>query len=286
MTFAFVQTEKAEHRVRTLCRTLGVSASGYYAWIARPESARQRADRRLRVQIRAAHAQSRGTYGSPRVRIDLQTAGVRIGRRRVMRLMRADGLLGRPRRRYRGTTIVDAQATPSANRLARQFRPATANAVWAADITAVSTADGWLYLAVLIDLYSRRIVGWAVAASLETRLVLSAWQQAVARRGGAPRLHHSDRGTQYTSAAYQAALHAYGTACSMSRPGNCYDNAVVESFFRTLKQDLGVAAWATRRDAIVAISDYIERFYNPRRLHSTLGYRSPIQFEKQNRVAA
>jgi len=281
-----VQTEKAEHRVRTLCRALDVSVSGYYAWVARPESTRQRSDRRLRAYIRAAHAQSRGTYGSPRVRIDLQTAGLRIGRRRVMRLMRADGLQGRPRRRFRGTTVVDAHATPAANQLNRHFRPTTRNAVWAGDITALSTAEGWLYLAVLIDLYSRRVVGWAVAASLETRLVLAAWQQAVARRGQAPRLHHSDRGTQYTSAAYQAALTAHGTSCSMSRPGNCYDNAVVESFFRTLKQDVGVAAWATRRDATAAVTDYIERFYNARRLHSTLGYRSPIQFEKHTRVAA
>jgi transposase InsO family protein len=247
---------------------------------------RQRTDRRLRAYIRAAHAQSRGTYGSPRVRIDLQTAGLPVGRRRVMRLMRADGLQGRPRRRFRGTTVVDPQATPATNQLNRQFRPPIPNAVWAGDITALSTAEGWLYLAVLIDLYSRRVVGWAVAASLETRLVLAAWQQAVARRGHAPRLHHSDRGTQYTSAAYQTALQAHGTCCSMSRPGNCYDNAVVESFFRTLKQDLGVAAWTTRRDATVAVTDYIERFYNARRLHSTLGYRSPIQFEKQSRVAA
>jgi transposase InsO family protein len=281
-----VQTEKAGHRVRTLCRTLDVSVSGYYAWIGRPESARQRADRRLRAHIRATHAQSRGTYGSPRVRIDLQAAGLPIGRRRVMRLMRADGLQGRPHKRFRSTTVVDAHATPAANQLARQFRPATPNAVWAADITALSTAEGWLYLAVLIDLYSRRVVGWAVAASLETRLVLTAWQQAVTRRGQAPHLHHSDRGTQYTSAAYQTALRAGGTACSMSRAGNCYDNAVVESFFRTLKQDLAVAAWPTRRDATAAVTDYIERFYNARRLHSTLGYRSPIQFEKQNRVAA
>ena len=254
--------------------------------MARPESARQCTDRRLRAHLRAAHAQSRGTYGSPRLRMDLQTAGLPIGRRRVMRLMRADGLQGKPRRRYRGTTVVDPRATAAPNQLARQFRPAVPNAVWAADITALSTAEGWLYLSVLIDLYSRRVVGWAVAASLETPLVLAAWHQAIARRGRAPRLHHSDRGTQYTSGAYQAALQARGTTCSMSRPGNCYDNAVVESFFRTLKQDLDVAAWPTRRAAATAVMEYIERFYNPRRLHSTLGYRSPIQFERQNRVAA
>ena len=281
-----MQTKKAEHRVRTLCRTLGVSVSGYYAWVGRPEATRQRIDRRLRVQIRAAHAQSRGTYGSPRLRMELQTSGVRVGRRRVMRLMRAEGLQGRPQRRFRGTTVVDPRATPAANQLARQFRPATPNEVWAGDITALSTADGWLYLAVLIDLYSRRVVGWAVAPSLETRLVLAAWHQAVARRGQGPRLHHSDRGTQYTSAAYQVALQKRGTRSSMSRPGNCYDNAVVESFFRTLKQDLTVAAWPTRADATAAVTEYIERFYNARRLHSTLGYRSPIQFEKTHRVAA
>jgi len=286
VTFAFVQTEKATHRVRTLCRTLDVSVSGYYAWAARPESARQRTDRRLRAYIRAAHAQSRGSYGSPRLRMQLHNAGLAVGRRRVIRLMRADGLQGRPQRRFRGTTVVDPRATAAPNQLGRQFRPTAPNAVWAADITALSTAEGWLYLAVLIDLYSRRVVGWATATSLETRLVLAAWQQAVARRGQAPQLHHSDRGSQYTSAAYQAALAAHSTRGSMSRPGNCYDNAVVESFFRTLKQDLGVAAWATRGDARAAVTDYIERFYNPQRLHSTLGYRSPIQFEKQSGIAA
>jgi len=288
VTFAIVQAEKARHSVRTLCRTLGVSASGFYAWAGRPRSVRAQRDQRLRVEIRAAHAASRGTYGSPRVYQALRQTGVRIGRNRIIRLMRAEQLVGRAPRRFRVTTAVDPTATAAPNRLGQRFTIATLNDVWAGDITALPTQDGWLYLAVLLDLCSRRVVGWAVAATLETRLVLAAWQHAVTRRGGGPRLHHSDRGCQYTSATYQAALRAHGTGCSMSRTGNCYDNAVVESFFRTLKADVAGdrPAWPTRHDAAHAIADYIERFYNPVRLHSTLGYRSPVQFEAEHRVAA
>lgn len=286
MTFAFIQAEKAQHRVRVLCRALGVSPSGFYAWHRRPPSRRRGADRCVRTYLRAAHAASGGTYGSPRLHEALQRDGFRIGRKRVIRLMRAEQLVGRPRKRYRVTTTADPTATPAANHLAQAFRPRRPNRVWAADITALPTPDGWLYLAVVMDLFSRRIVGWAVGTTLETDLVLRAWQRALARRHTAPRLHHSDRGAQYTSARYQQALAAHGVRCSMSRRGNCYDNAVVESFFRTLKLDLGERLGRTRLDVARRVGTYIEGFYNARRLHSTLGYRSPIQFERDQRPAA
>ena len=286
MTFAFVQTEKAHHRVRQLCRTLGVSPSGYYAWQRRPTSVRGRTDRRLTVYLRAAHRASGGTYGSPRLQHALQRRGFHIGRHRVMRLMRQEALCGRPRRRFRRTTERDPHAAPAANLLAQSFTVATPNTVWAADITALPTREGWVYLAVLLDLYSRRVVGWAIDRQLETRLVITAWRRALALRRRAPRQHHSDRGTQYTSAAYQRELARHGVRCSMSGRGNCYDNAVVESFFHTLKTDLDHVVWGTRRDAIIAVGHYINDCYNSRRLHSTLGYRSPIEFERERRVAA
>jgi putative transposase len=284
--FAFVQTEKAHHPVRQLCRTLGVSPSGYYAWQRRPTSARGRTDRRLTVYLRAAHQASGGTYGSPRLQHELRRRGFHIGRNRVMRLMRQEALCGRPHRRFRRTTERDPVAAPAPNLLAQRFTVAKPNTVWVADITALPTREGWLYLAVLLDLYSRRVVGWAIDRQLETRLVMTAWRRALALRHRAPRRHHSDRGTQYTSAAYQRELARHGVRCSMSGRGNCYDNAVVESFFHTLKTDLDHVVWQTRRDAMVAISRYITDCYNSRRLHSTLGYRSPIEFERQRRGAA
>ena len=286
MTFGFIQAEKADHPVRVLCRALGVSPSGFYAWQRRPPSRRSRADRRVRTHLRATHAASGGTYGSPRLHEALQHEGFRVGRNRVIRLMRAEQLTGRPRRRFRVTTSADPTATPAANHLAQAFRPRRPNRVWAADITALPTPEGWLYLAVVMDLFSRCIVGWAVETTLEADLVLLAWQRALARRHTAPRLHHSDRGAQYTSARYQQALAAHRVRCSMSRRGNCYDNAVVESFFRTLKVDLGAPLGRTRLEVVRRVGAYIDGFYNTRRLHSTLGYRSPIQFERDHRAAA
>jgi putative transposase len=282
-----VQAEKASHAVRTLCRTVGVSPSGYYAWVTRPAAARQRRDRRLRVHIRAVHAASRGTYGSPRVHQALEQAGESVGRNRVIRLMRAEQLVGRPRKRFRVTTTADPTAAPAPNHLAQRFAVRELNRVWAGDITALPTAEGWLYLAVLLDLCSRRVVGWAVDRTLETSLVTTAWRQALLRRGTAPRLHHSDRGGQYTSADYQALLRAHDGRCSMSRRGNCYDNAPVESFFRTLKLEISERPiWRTRRDAAEDVATYIDGFYNSQRLHSALNYRSPAQFEREHRVAA
>jgi putative transposase len=287
VTFAFIATEKAAYPIRALCRTLGVSASGFYAWQARPPLSRRRQhDAVLRQQLRLAHGASRGVYGSPRLHQVLRQAGYRISRKRVMRLMRVEGLRGRGRRRFRATTVVDPHARPAMNHVARRFTVAGPNRVWAADITGIPTHDGWLYLAVLLDLWSRRVVGWALRPSLETDLVCAALQVAVARRTRRRGwLHHSDRGAQYTSDRYQALLRTYGFRCSMSRPGNCYDNAPVESFFRTLKTELGPHTHVTRQVAATRIADYIERFYNRERLHSTLHYQSPAAFEAHWRSA-
>jgi putative transposase len=264
-----------------LCRTLGVSASGFYAWQARPTpSPRLQQDAVLRHQLRLAHGASRGVYGSPRLHQVLRKAGHRISRKRVIRLMRVEGLRGRARRRFRATTVADPHAQPATNHLGRRFTVTAPNRVWAADITGIPTREGWLYLAVLLDLWSRRVVGWALRPTLETEVVCAALQLAVARRPGRRGLlHHSDRGAQYTSDRYQALLRTWGFRCSMSRPANCYDNAPVESFFRTLKTELEPQTHATRRAAVTAIADYIERFYNRERLHSTLHYQSPAAFE-------
>jgi transposase InsO family protein len=238
------------------------------------------------VELRAAHVESRGSYGSPRLQHALRDRGLRIGRRRIMRLMRDEQLSGRPRRRFRVMTYTAPDAVTAPNHLQQHFAVGRPNQVWAADLTALPTRDGWLYLAVMLDLYSRRVVGWAASPTADTALVLTAWRRALVRRRAAPRLHHSDRGSQYTSDAYQTALRAHHVRCSMSGRGNCYDNAVVESFFRTLKTDLDHQVWTTRTDAVAAVTAYIDGFYNPRRLHSTLGYRSPVAFERRRVTAA
>jgi putative transposase len=281
VTFAFIWAEKACYPIRTLCQVLAVSPSGFYAWCGRPRPPRRvHADATLRTRIRVIHAESQGRYGSPRVHAALQAGGMRVGRNRVIRVMQAEQLRGRSRRRFRATTQRDALATPAPNRLQQVFHAPAPNRVWTGDITAIPTAEGWLYLAVLLDLYSRRIVGWAVRPTLETDLVCAAWTVAIARRQpAAGLLHHSDRGSQYTSERYQGLLRAYGATCSMSRAGNCYDNAPTESFFRTLKVELAPPLTLTRRAAATAIQDYIERFYNRDRLHSSLNYRSPATFE-------
>jgi putative transposase len=286
VTFAFIAAEKAHFPVRVLCRALEVSPSGYYAARQRPPSPRAQADTAVLRRLHVAHAESRGTYGRPRLRRALRAAGLRVGDRRVRRLMRVGGLVARGRRRYRVTTDSAHQAPVAPNQLARAFAVARPNHVWAGDITAVWTTEGWLYLAVLLDLASRRVVGWSADATMTAALPLAALRQALARRAISPcLLHHSDRGVQYASARYQAVLRQYGLRVSMSRKGNCWDNSVVESFFSTLKTELQPARWAARAEARAAIADYIDRFYNLRRLHSTLGYRSPADFEARFRVA-
>jgi len=266
--------------VRALCRALEVSPSGYYAWCSRGPSARARQDLGVQHALRVVHAETRGRYGSPRLHQAIRARGFAVSRKRVIRLMRADGLAARRRRRFRVTTDGRHSHRIARNLVRRQFRPPCPNRLWAADITALPTATGWAYLAVVLDLYSRAVVGWAVRPTLQTDLPLAALHLALGRRQPAPGLvHHSDRGVQYASGDYQRVLAAHGVIASMSRRGDCWDNAVVESFFSTLKQELDGTAWANEPAAAHAIGDYIDRFYNPQRLHSTLGYQSPAAFE-------
>jgi transposase InsO family protein len=275
-----IAAEKADFPVRVLCRALGVSPSGYYAAQHRGPSPRAVTDAALMRRVQVLHAEHRRVYGRPRLQRVLRDAGIRIGDRRLRRLMRLGGVRAHGRRRYHVTTDSAHQAPVAGNHLARAFAVARPNRVGAGDITALWTDEGWLYLAVLLDLASRRVVGWAAAATLETVLPLAALQQALTRRRIRPGLlHHSDRGVQYASARYQAVLQRHRLQVSMSRRGNCWDNSVAESFFSTLKTELHPATWPTRAEAHAAVADYIERFYNTRRLHSTLNYRSPAEFE-------
>jgi putative transposase len=283
--FRFIAAQAAQHSVRLLCRVVGVSRSGYLAWRTRPAATRARADETLTEQIRQIHAHSRQTYGSIRVRAILRERGELVGRRRVARLMRRAGLRGvhGQRRRVR-TTVADPRATPAPDRVERAFAPAAIGApdrLWLADISYIPTREGWLYLAIVLDGFSRRVVGWAMADHLQTELVLAALRLALQRRRPAAGLiHHSDRGCQYTSLAFGQHLRAAGLVPSTGSVGDCYDNAVAESFFASLKVELvDRHDWPTRASARVAIFEYIEGWYNRQRLHSTLGYLSPAQFE-------
>jgi transposase InsO family protein len=279
--YRFIAAEKATYPIVLLCRVLGVSRAGYYAWTRRGPSARAIADAALLTQIQASHRASHQTYGAPRIHAALRRQGQRCGRKRVARLMRASGLTGCHRRRRTRTTVSDPAQPAVPNRLERRFSVAATNRVWVGDITYLPTWQGWLYLAVLIDLHSRRVVGWAMADHLRSDLAAEALAMAVARRQpAAGLLHHTDRGVQYTAGAYQTQLADHGIVPSMSRVGDCYDNAVAESFFATLKTELvDRTAWPTRRAAQQAVFEWIEVFYNRQRCHSTLAYRSPVDFE-------
>lgn len=284
----FIRAQKAAYPVTTLCRVLQVSRSAVYAMTGRGPARRSVADGALSVRIRAIHAASRGTYGSPRVHAALRREHCHVGRKRVARLMRAQGLCGRRPRRWCRTTDAHHQDPIAANVLQRAFQPPAPDRVWATDITYVWTSEGWLYLAVVLDLFARRVIGWALAPHLRTELVSAAFTMAIGRRQPPTALvHHSDRGTQYASAAYQWLLRAHGIIGSMSRAGNCWDNAVVESFFATLKTELvDRRSWPTRAAAYTAIAEYLEVFYNSQRLHSYLGYRTPMEVEKEFMLTA
>lgn len=286
--FRFIAAVAAHHPVALSCRVLGVSRAGFYAWRDRPPSARAQLDAELTRLIHRLHVESRGTYGSPRLHADVRAAGRRCGRKRVARLMRLAGLAGCHRRRRRPrTTIADPAATPAPNLVQRHFNPLAPDQLWLADITYVPTGEGWLYLAAVLDAFSRRVVGWAMADHLRAELVLDALTMALAtRRPAAGLVHHSDRGCQYTSLAFGRRLQAAGLVPSMSRVANCWDNAVAESFFATLKGELvDRQAWPTRAAARSAIFDYVEGFYNRQRRHSTLGYLSPAAYETAHRAA-
>jgi putative transposase len=281
--YAFIRDHRRSWPVGVMCRVLQVARSGYYRWLLRPAGVRMVWRQRVLVEIRRAFLESRRTYGSPRVHQEIVARGMRCCVNVVAGLMRQDGLKARTRRHWRMKTTDSSHGYPvAANVLNRQFAQVQANRAWAADMTYVPTREGWLYLAVILDLYSRRVVGWAMAQHIKAILAGDALKMALARRTPEPGLLlHSDRGVQYACGAYQALLARHGVVCSMSRRGNCYDNAVVESFHATLKNELiHRRDFATRREATAAIFEYIEVYYNRQRRHSTLGYKSPAAFEE------
>jgi transposase InsO family protein len=286
MRFRFIEAEKAHYPIRLLCRCLAVSRSGYYAWRTRSPSARVQKDARLKVEVAASHSASRRTYGSPRILRDLREDGHRVSRKRVARLMRELGLEGRRKRRFRPTTDSQHPFPVAPNVLMRDFDVDAPNTAWVTDITYLATLEGWLYLAVILDLFSRRVVGYAMSERIDRALVLEALRQALMQRPGVRDLiQHSDRGSQYASHDYRDALDRAGITCSMSRRGDCWDNAVAESFFGTLKMELIYELPLQTRSATrSAVADYIETFYNVRRRHSSLGYQSPVEFELKNGV--
>ena len=281
MKFAFILAEKALYPITVLCHVLGVSRSGFHAWRGRPAAPRVRADAVLSAQVAAVHGRSRKTYGSPRVHAELRANGVRVGKKRVERLMRENGLEARRKRRFRKTTDSNHPHPIAPNVVARDFEAAAPNKTWVTDVTALWTSEGWLYLAAILDLFSRRVVAWAFSATNDTTLALQALQKGLsARRPGGGLVHHSDRGSPYASAAYRAALDHHGVIASMSRRGDCWDNAVAESFFATLRAELvDHERYLTHEAAIASISDYIDNFYNVERRHSFLDYLNPIEFE-------
>ncbi len=278
-----IAAEKARTPVALACRALGVSRSAYYAWAKRGPSARSRADAALGAQIAQIHSESRGRYGTPRVHDALGQRGVRTGRKRVARLMRQQGRVGRARRRFRRTTDSRHDHPIAPNRLQRRFGAAQPNTCWVGDITYLWTAQGWLYLAVVLDLFSRRVIGWSMSERLHSDLALGALEMALGQRRPAKGLlFHSDRGSQYASRPYRERLKSAGITASMSRPGDCLDNAVAESFFSTLKLELAYrTGWATRAQARAEVFEYLELFYNRRRSHSSLGYCTPVEFERR-----
>jgi len=280
--FAFIEVEKARFPVAMMCRVLEVSRAGFYAWRTRPEAIRVRDDQRLAVEIASIHAESHRRYGSPRVHAELRGRGKNTGRKRVARLMRKQGLRARCKRRFRTTTDSAHEFPVARNVVKRQFEVEAPNTTWVTDITYIWTQEGWLYLAVILDLFSRRVVGWSMSERITRKLAIDALSMALLHRQP-PRglIHHSDRGSQYASGDYRRALATNGIVCSMSRRGDCWDNAVAESFFSTIKLELVYENdWATRTEARAAIFEYLEVFYNGERRHSSLGYLSPVAFER------
>ena len=279
--------QKAHHDVATMCRILGVSRSGYYAACGRAPSRRARDDAALTERIREIHTRSRQTYGSPRIHAELRYDGVRVGRKRVERLMRAAGIEGVSRRRKTKTTKRSGRERPAADLVDRDFTADAPDQLWVADITYVPTWAGFLYLAVVLDVWSRRIVGWSMATTLHTKVVLDALAMAVEQRQPVAVVHHSDQGSQYTSLEFGRRCREAGVRPSMGSVGDCYDNAMAESFFATLEMELiDRHSFPTRSAARLAVFDFIEGFYNPQRRHSSIEDLSPIEFERKSRDAA
>jgi putative transposase len=279
--FAFIDERKATWPVGVLCEVLDVSRSGFYAWKERPASPRALDDAKLVVDIKAAHKAGRGAYGSPRVLRVLRRQGKRVGKKRIERLMRREGIVAKKRKKFCITTDSRHEDPIAPNVLDRDFHVELPNATWVTDVTYVSTHEGWLYLAAILDLCSRRVVGWATSGNNDRLLALDALARATSiRKPPAGLVHHSDRGSVYASGDYRDALDGMGAVPSMSRKGDCWDNAVAESFFATIKGEMiDHEDFQTRAEATAAIADYIDAFYNVKRMHSTIGYVSPIEFE-------
>ena len=281
MRYRFIRDHSGRFQVQRMCRVLAVSPSGYYAWLGRPESRRVRENRRLVVEIKAVHAASRGTYGSPRIHAEFKAREMHHGRNRIARLMRENGIKARQKKKFKATTDSNHSHPVAPNLLDRDFEAQEPNRRWLADITYIPTGEGWLYLVAVLDLHSRLIVGWSLSSRMSREVVLDALHMAVDRRRSRPGLiHHSDRGSQYACADYQEALRSHGMICSMSRKGDAWDNAPMESWFHTLKTDLvNHRLYRTRQEARSDIFWFIEVFYNRSRRHSTLGYLTPMEYE-------
>ena len=282
-----MKANRADHRIATMCRVLGVSASGYHAWHRRAPSARAQGDAKLTMTIHTIHIESRGTYGAPRVHAELAAQGIHVGRKRVARLMRAAKVQGVSRRKPIFTTQRDPAARPAPDLVKRDFRVEGPDRLWVADITYVPTWEGFLYLAIVLDAWSRRVVGWAMAHHLRTELVLQALDMALVRRLPQNVIHHSDQGCQYTSIEYGKRCRLAAVRPSMGSVGDAYDNAMAESFFATLECELlDRSRFRTRAEAQRAIFEFIESWYNRRRRHSAIGYLSPVNFEIKHQVAS
>ena len=282
MKYTFISAHAEEFQVKQMCRMLMVKRSGYYAWRKRKPSTRSQSNQDLLVLIEVEHRKSRNTYGSPRLQVVLGRQGVKCGRNRVARLMRLHGITGYQKRRYHPrTTQRQAGVIPAPNRLNQVFTASAPNLKWVTDFTYIETTEGWLYLAIVLDLFSRKVIGWAMSAKMDAELVVTALRMALLGRcPPVGLLHHSDQGSQYTSTTYLNCLNVAMAELSMSGAGNCYDNAVIESFFGTLKTECVTAPFTTRAVARTTIFEYMEVWYNRQRLHSTLGYYSPVDFEK------
>ena len=287
MKYWFVSQHCSTHGVKKMCRNIGASRSGYYQWKKQPQSRRQKENEKILMEIKESHKNSRRAYGSPRIVEDLKAKGMKCSENRVARLMKIHGIVGKAKKRFKATTNSNHALPVAENLLNQNFTAEKPNTVWLSDITYVPTLEGWLYLVVILDLFSRQVVGWAMSDRLTSEFVVKALYQAIGRRHpGSGCIFHSDRGIQYASTDCRDVLMAYGFIQSMSRKGNCYDNAIAESFFHTLKTELVYDyRYETRAEARQSIFEYIEMFYNRKRRHSALGYRSPISFELESMAA-
>jgi putative transposase len=287
MKYWFMDQHSSTHGVQKMCRVIGASRSGYYRWKIQPQSRRQQENEKILMEIKESHKNSRKAYGSPRITEDLRAKGMKCGENRVALLMKTHGIVGKAKKKFKATTNSKHALPVAENLLKQNFAAEKPNTVWVSDITYVWTSEGWLYVAVILDLFSRQVVGWAMSDRLTSEFVVKALCQAIGRRHPSSGcILHSDRGIQYASTDFRDVLSAYGFIQSMSRKGNCYDNAVAESFFHTLKTEhVYDYRYKTRADARQSIFDYIELFYNRQRRHSALGYRSPVSFELEAMAA-